>query len=237
MHKLDLPSCLCTGVELLQNISPRLGRTLHEHTRYAAKLEMMLNPPSEDSDVHARRRRAGKGVFLPALAAMVIAWATGIPLATALHEIDHRYDVTGFVLDDEKQPLANSPVSIRLGKEVIGYQETNAQGHYRIRLHLHDADLGKTLSVKTAAGEGVIRVTLTPGDARTERRHYANFVGGELIEEPLSRSRYPIWLYGAAVALLLAATAAIIISRRHPRRAQAPPHSGAAKRKRRKRKR
>ena len=196
---------------------------------------MMLNPPGQDLDTHARRRRAGKGVFLPALAAMASAWATGIPLATALHEIDHRYDVTGFVLDDEKQPLANSPVSIRLDKEVIGYQETNAQGHYRIRLHLHDADLGKTLSVKTVAGEGVIRVTLTPGDARTERRHYANFVGGELIEEPLSR--YPIWLYGAAAALLMAAMAAIIISRRHPKRAQAPPQSGAAKRKRRKRKR
>lgn len=171
------------------------------------------------------------------LAGLVIVCAAEIPVATALHEIDHRYDVTGFVIDEKGQPVANSPVSIRLGNEVIGYKETNDQGYYRIRVHLHDVDLGKTISVKTAAGEGVIRVTLTPGDAKTERIHYANLVGGKLIEEPLSRSRYPIWLYGAAAVLVMASIAAIVISRRHRRRAKPRPQPAAATRKRRKRKR
>jgi hypothetical protein len=172
------------------------------------------------------------------LTSLLIANLVGFQLAMALHETDHRYDVTGFVLDEKEQPVANSPVSIRLGNEVIGYQETNEQGYYRIRLHLHDVDLGKMLSVKTAAGEGAIRVTLTPGDAKTERIHYANLVGGKLIERRISRSRHPIWLYGTA-AVLVMATLAVIIGHRGRRRATArsQPATGARRRQKRKRKR
>jgi hypothetical protein len=87
------------------------------------------------------------------LTGLVIACVAGMQVATALHEIDHRYDVTGFVLDEKQQPVANSPVSIRLGNEVIGYQETNEQGYYRIRLHLHkDGSGGRCYSGDSHAG-------------------------------------------------------------------------------------
>lgn len=199
---------------------------------------MMHDLLTERSDKRSRRGHTLKALIVSTLAGLAIASMAGFQVATALHEIDHRYDVTGFVLDEKEQPIANSPVSIRLGNEVIGYQETNGQGYYRIRLHLHDVDVGKTLSVKTAAGEGAVRVTLTPGDAKTERIHYANLVGGKLIERRISRSRYPIWLYGAA-AVLVMATAVVIIGHRGRRRATArsQPTAGARRRQKRKRKR
>jgi hypothetical protein len=196
----------------------------------------MKNHPLEGSDKLSRRGCALKAVLMRTLTGLVIACVAGMQVATALHEIDHRYDVTGFVLDEKQQAVANSPVSIRLGNEVIGYQETNEQGYYRIRLHLHDVDLGKTLSLKTAAGEGVIRVTVTPGDAKTERIHYANLVGGKLIERRLSRSRYPVWLYGAAAVLVLASIA-VVIGRRGRRPARGRPQPAVGVRRRRKRKR
>ncbi|MFQ5936292.1 MAG: hypothetical protein ACE5LB_07790 [Acidiferrobacterales bacterium] len=154
----------------------------------------------------------------------VIALLSLQSLALATHEIDHRYDITGFVLDENEKPIAGSPVSIRLGRNIIGYKDTNDQGYYRIRLHLHDADLGKKLLVKTAAGDATIRVTLTPGDRKTDRIHYANFVGGKLVEARLSRLRYSPWLYGA-VAALIATPAAIMVgrwNRRRTRRRQRP---------------
>lgn len=197
---------------------------------------MMHDLAIEGSDRRSRQGHALKAVLTGTLASLVIVSMAGFQVAAALHEIDHRYDVTGFVLDEKEQPVANSSVSIRLGNEVIGYQETNSQGYYRIRLHLHDVDLGKTLSVKTAAGEGAIRVAFTPGNAKTERIHYANLVGGKLIERRISRSHYPMWLYGAAAVLVMAAIT-VMIGHRGRRRAKARPQPAAGARRRRKRKR
>lgn len=138
----------------------------------------------------------------------------GPALASAEHEIDHRYNVTGFVLDQSGRPLAGSGVSIRLGDTAIGYQKTNSQGYYNIRLHLHDPDLGRRLTLKTQGGEATIAVTFTPGDHATKRIHYANLIGGKLTEEPLSRWRYAAWVYIAPVAAVLLLSAGFVVERR-----------------------
>ncbi len=135
----------------------------------------------------------------------------------AEHEVDHRYNVAGFVLDDSRRPLANSAVSIRMGNDTIGHQKTNSQGYYNMRLHLHDADLGRRLLVKSETGEATITVTFTPGDNATRRVHYANLIGGKLVEEPLSRSRYSVWIYVAPVAVVLLLYVAYVTDKRRKR--------------------
>ena len=137
--------------------------------------------------------------------------------ALAEHEADHRYNVVGFVLDDSGQPLANSAISIRMGNDTIGHQKTNSRGYYNIRLHLHDADLGQKLLIKSETGEAAIAVTFTPGDNATRRVHYANLIGDKLVEEPLSRSRYAAWVYVAPVALVLILSAAYVAEKRRKR--------------------
>ncbi|MFQ6021980.1 MAG: hypothetical protein ACE5NW_04610 [Acidiferrobacterales bacterium] len=126
--------------------------------------------------------------------------------AYAEHEVDHRYNVKGFVLDENEAPLADSAVTIRLGGSVIGSQKTDSKGYYSIQLHLHDTDLGKKLQIKTAAGDATIRATFTPGDKATRRVHYANLVGSNLIEERLAGSGFPSWVYVAAGAFIILAT-------------------------------
>ena len=112
--------------------------------------------------------------------------------ALAKHEADHRYNVKGFVLDENEQPLADSAVTIRSGNGVIGYQKTNSQGYYNISLHLHDTDLGKKLRVQTVVGEATMRVRFTPGNKATRRIHYANLIGDKLVENHLYIAAIPV---------------------------------------------
>lgn len=141
-----------------------------------------------------------------------------LPAVTlAEHEVNHRYNVTGFVLDGDGQSVADSAVSIRMGNDTIGTQKTNPQGYYNIRLHLHDDDLGQKLVIKSGTDEATITVTFTPGDNTTPRIHYANLVGGRLVEEPLSRLRYALWVYVTPVAIVLVLSAAYVIERRRRR--------------------
>ncbi len=134
--------------------------------------------------------------------------------AFATHEMDHRYNVKGFVLDANEDPISNSAVSIRLGNQVIGYQKTSSQGYYDIQLHLHDRDLGRNLQIRTAAAEGSIRVKFTPGDKSTRRIHYANVIGGRLVEQRLTRNAFPLWGYAAIASAAVALAAAMMIGKR-----------------------
>lgn len=141
-----------------------------------------------------------------------------LPAATlAEHEVDHRYNVTGFVLDGDRQPVANSAVNIRMGNKTIGTQTTSPQGYYNIRLHLHDDDFGQKLVIKSGTDEATITVKLTPGDNATPRIHYANLVGGRLVEEPLSKPRYAVWVYITPVAVVLVLSLAYVIEQRRKR--------------------
>ena len=125
--------------------------------------------------------------------------------ASAKHEADHRYNVKGFVLDENEAPLADTVVTIRVGGSVIGSQKTDSQGYYNIELHLHDTDLGKKLRIKTAAGEATIRAAFTLGNKATRRVHDANLVGGKLIEQRLAGTGFPTWVYVTAGAFIILA--------------------------------
>ncbi len=132
-------------------------------------------------------------------------------LALATHEIDHRYYVTGYVLDEKQMPLSDTDVSILMNNQVFGFGKTDADGFYSIRLHLHDPDRGKKLQIKTAAGVADIRVMLTPGDKSTKRVHYANFSGGQFLEKKLPRRGFPVWGYGIIIVVI--GTAAVMVER------------------------
>ncbi len=137
------------------------------------------------------------------LALLIISFSLVPITAFAEHEADHRYNVKGFVLDENNAPIAGTTVTIRLGNIVRGSQKTDSRGYYNVRLHLHDTDLGKQLRITTAAGEVTTRVRLTPGDRRTARVHHANIVGGKLIEEPRAGNWIPWWGYAGGGFMIL----------------------------------
>ena len=137
----------------------------------------------------------------------------------SLHELDHRYDITGFVLDAQQQAIAGVPVVAHLGGERLGSGRSDSTGNFRFRLHLHDSDLGRELRLKTPDAEGSVRVTLTPGDASTQRIHHVNFIGGKLVEGELSGRG------GISIPMMVAASLGIVLlgsffAARHFRRAR-----------------
>ncbi len=110
------------------------------------------------------------------------------PGARAEHEEDHRYLITGTVLGADKSPVVAKTVVVTRRGEILGAATTDSNGYYRIRLHLHDADLGSKLRVTAGDAVAEITVTLTPGDQQTQRIHKLDFTGKEFTEQAGARA-------------------------------------------------
>jgi hypothetical protein len=118
--------------------------------------------------------------------------------ALAEHEIDHRYNIRGYVLDDQEKALINQEVQAYDGASLLARAKTDSSGFYSMHLHLHDEDKGKKIRLRTGSGEADIRVSFDPADDTTQRVHDANIVGGKLVEGNLNRFRIPSWSYPLA---------------------------------------
>lgn len=173
--------------------------------------------------------------FAHLIIASTIAYSLTLSVAFATHEVDHRYVVTGYTLDKNKVPIPNQMVEIRINDRLIGSTETDSQGLYNILLHLHDEHLNKKLEVRAADSKATIRVTFTRGDKSTKRVHYANFIGGKLVEGQLTGMGFPTWAYAALV--LLGAVPVAMLIRRKTRRLSASDEQRNVAKRRRKRKR
>lgn len=157
---------------------------------------------------------------LPALAALLLVLVAG-PLS-AEHEADHRYVVEGYVLDAAEQPRSGVNVSVSGSDGFLGSADTNAQGFYRVRLHLHNQDLGRRLTVRAGGHRAEIRVEFDPSDRTTPRVHELSFIGSRAVEEDLGFRGVPVWVYVLAAVLLAASAAAYAGSRiKKQRRRQA----------------
>jgi hypothetical protein len=125
--------------------------------------------------------------------------------ALALHETDHRYDITGYVLGADEKPVSGVRVVAHMENKPVGSGRSDATGYYRFRLHLHDADVGRELRIKTPESQGTVRVTLTPGDKSSERIHHVNFIGGKLVEGELAGRG------GVSMAAMIAAAVGMVL--------------------------
>lgn len=129
---------------------------------------------------------------------LLLIFATSV---AATHETDHRYDIRGRVLDERKNPVSDVPVTVEMDEQTIGSGRTDSSGNYSLRLHLHDSDIGRVLTVRAGNALAEIRMHAKRGDQTTERVHHLNFVGPEFQEEKLAAGGIPTWAYIAAAPL------------------------------------
>ncbi len=146
-----------------------------------------------------------------------------IPLtAGAEDEPNHRYDVEGYLLDANRLPLPETGISISSGNQVLGSTRSDSDGYYFIRLHLHNSSIGRRLVLTTPEYSGNITMTANSADSSSRRRHFANFIGGKLVEGELEGMGSARWMYymGAAlvVILIIAVGAGAVKKRRRRRR-------------------
>ena len=137
-----------------------------------------------------------------------------ITSALAEHEVDHRYNIRGYVLDENQQAISDLTVQALDGASLLGTSKTDANGYYSLHLHLHDTDNRRILRLRAGPHESDLRVTLIPGDTSTLRVHDANFVAGEYIEGELERFRLPPWIYPVGGFLVLGVIVVLLEKRR-----------------------
>ena len=122
--------------------------------------------------------RLGPGLVL---LLAILAWPGAPALAT--HEPDHRYVVLGYVKDGAGRPLAGATVRVVRNKTGLAYPaRTDGEGFYLVVVHLHDEDVGETLTVSAAGAGAKITATFDPRDKRVERGTRVDIEGGRAVE-------------------------------------------------------
>lgn len=125
--------------------------------------------------------------------------------AYALHEIDHRFTVSGHVRDDVGKGQGGQAVVIKdpAGGSSLGKATSGSSGFYSIKLHLHNEDLGKNLEVSTGTRTKEIRVDFDPDNVKDERSVEVNF-GAEPIAVPIWENPTALAISGGAIICIAA---------------------------------
>lgn len=129
-----------------------------------------------------------------------IAYSPGIVIA--MHEIDHRFIVEGYVCGADGRPASDTKVIVRDPRVTGGVAEfTDSRGRYKATLHLHNENRGDTLIVEALNEEKRTIAQFDPKDVKTERKVTVNFGAGcEVLDEEM-----PAWVwYGAGAGLAAA---------------------------------
>ena len=134
--------------------------------------------------------------------------------AWAEHEVDHRYNIRGYVLDENQRGIGNQDVRVFNGSSLLEATRTDSTGYYSLHLHLHNADNRRLLKLRAGPNEAELRVTFDAADLKTLRIHEANFIGGEYVEGKLGRLRIPPWIYPAGGLLALGVIVVFLEKRR-----------------------
>ena len=137
--------------------------------------------------------------------------------AWAEHEVDHRYNIRGYVLDENRQAIRDVKVSAIDGGSLLASGTTDSEGYYSLHLHLHNSDNHRKLRLRAGTHESQLRITFDPEDLNTLRVHEANFVAGEYIEGGLGRFRIPSWAYPVG-GLLIVGVIVVMLEKRRKRK-------------------
>ena len=135
----------------------------------------------------------------------------------AEHEVDHRYNIRGYILDKNQQAISNQNVQVFDGSKLLGENKTDSAGFYSLHLHLHNSDKGRKLRLLSGSNEAEIRATFDIDDLSTLREHDANFVGDQFVGEDLDRIRIPPWSYPLA-GLIVVGFIAVKLEKRRKRK-------------------
>ncbi len=111
------------------------------------------------------------------------------------NEPDHLYEVEGYILDADRNPLITTEISISSGNQIIGSTRSDNDGYYTLKLHLHDSSIGRELVLTTPQASQSIIMSATMGDRVSRRQHFANFIGNKLVEGQLEDVGTSLWLY------------------------------------------
>ena len=150
------------------------------------------------------------------------------PLASATHELDHRFTVFGYVRDDNGRPIKGERVIVVDERLDLGNTAfSDGDGYYEALLHLHNDSMGDEIVVMVGDERKTLRATFDPEDTKTERRVQIDF-GAPPSKDVNSDNT--VLRYGVAGALV-AGIALVIIMKRSKTRSRKDSGKGSKKKK------
>jgi MYXO-CTERM domain-containing protein len=148
-------------------------------------------------------------------------------VATAMHEIDHRFIVEGHVCGADGKPVPDTKVIVRDPRVTGGVAEfTDSRGYYKATLHLHNENRGDTILVEALDQEQKGTALFDTKDMKTERKITVNFGTGCATS---AEDETPVWVYGAGLGLAAVAAFAGVKWMRKSRRASQKRGKGQRK--------
>ncbi len=130
---------------------------------------------------------------------------TGLQVAYADHEPNHRYLLKGEVVDGDGNPWANQKVSVTHGSQKPVVAQTDGSGAYQAQLHIHDVNLGDEVTVVLEATNEshIFIVEFDPEDVTSQRIGTLDIVTDESAPEASASDAIPPYIWLVAVVLLL----------------------------------
>ena len=147
----------------------------------------------------------------------IVTFVVGLLMITnalAEHTVDHRYNIRGYILDENDQGIGGQDVKVYKGIVLLEMGKTDSAGFYSLHLHLHNSDNKKTLRLHAGQNEAELRVTFDAEDLNTIRVHEANFVAGKFVEGGITRFGIPPWIYPLLGLIAISYLAVILEKRR-----------------------
>ncbi len=148
------------------------------------------------------------------LICIITTWLLLVAPVSAEHEVDHRYNIRGYVLDENQRAISNQEILVLDGSNLLAKSSTDSAGYFSLHLHLHNEDRGRKLTLRSGLNAAELRVSFDISDVTTLRVHDANFVGSEYIEGDLGRFRLPGWVYPLGGFIVIAFILVILEKRR-----------------------
>jgi LPXTG-motif cell wall-anchored protein len=102
----------------------------------------------------------------------------------AMHEVDHRFTVLGYVRDGQGEGKSGIVVTLEHKGGVKQQETTNSSGYYQSVFHLHDGNLGDEIIVTAGAEVKRIVTVFDVDDKHSVREGRLDF-GAKAKDEPL----------------------------------------------------
>lgn len=148
---------------------------------------------------------------------VILALVTGLLIIStswAQSEVDFRYIIRGYVLDDNKQGIKNQHVRVYRGRVLVDMVNTDSDGFYTLKLNLRNADNQQKFKLRAGTDEADISISFDKEAPVKSRIHEANFVAGKLVEGRLSQYLIPPWIYPIGGLLMIGFVAVKLEKRR-----------------------
>ena len=148
---------------------------------------------------------------------LITVFLTGLLMlknALAEGEVNQRYNIQGYILDENDQGMANQEVKVYKGRLLLEMGKTDATGLYSLQLNLHGSENQQILRLRAGDDEAELKVTFEADDLNTVRTHQANFVDGKFIEGAITSFGIPSWIYLLAGLIFISFLAVKLEKRR-----------------------